>query len=187
MKKNDTIAKFKLKTNKIERLFILAFNNYFNTMVCPEFNEDDKFNKYVFYGELISNNPEEEEYKEFDMNNLPKEYVKDLSNVIDDKKFKELISNFTDTLVQEFNTSEVEKSIKAVSDFINDKADRFFTLDQVKEFLSKIEFEKFEYDNVITQIEIYKVRFITFNSVQKFVRELVKVNKDNSAEETENA
>ena len=61
MKANDNVTKFKQKNNKIERIFILMLNKYFNLNIVPCVSEDDKFLKYVYYGEKTPESTDEEE------------------------------------------------------------------------------------------------------------------------------
>ena len=171
MKKNDTLVKYNTKNNKLERLFILAINNYYEVAICPEFTEDDRFIQYVYMDNpLVNTNSEEQEYAPFNINKLPKNYVEDVDKYINKDMFNKLLETFNKGLAEAYGE---RKDVKETLDFIYVNTDKIFTKQQLKDFFDLINYPTVNRLDIFESLDFGKVRAVTFGAWEKFKKDII--------------
>ena len=172
MKKNDALVKYNMKNNKLERLFILAINNYYEVAICPEFTEDDKFIQYVYMDNpLVGTDSEEQEYAPFNINKLPKNYVEEVDKYINKDMFNKLLDMFNKGLVEAYGTET--KDINETLDFIYANVDKIFTKKQLQDFFDLIKYPTSNRLDIFEILDFGKIRTITFGGLEKFKKDVI--------------
>lgn len=172
MKANDNVTKFKQKNNKIERIFILMLNKYFNLNIVPCVSENDKFLKYVYYGEKTpESTDEEEDFVEFTVNNLKPEYLEKLDECITEENYNTLIDELYDNVYNKWlMMSEEYEDIIA---FIKAEQINIFTKVGMFKLLEAAKYESSE------QTDLSSVKLIDFSDIVKFKKSVIKENTSN--------
>jgi hypothetical protein len=170
MKTNDSITKFKQKNNKIERLFILMLNKYFNLNIVPCVNDDNKFLKYVYYGEKTpESTDEEEDYVEFNINNLKTEHLEQLDECITEELYNTIIDELYDNIYNKWLMMSEEYS--DVIEFIKAEQINIFTKAGMFKLIQAAKYESSE------QADLTTIKLIDFADIVKFKKSVIKLNK----------
>ena len=173
MKANDTLAKYNTKKNKLERLFILAINKYFDVAICPEFNDKDKFVRYVYMNKPINTETDEEDYETFDLYKLPENYISEIDNYINKDMFKTLMSMFIDGLAEDYKNQVTSKEITDIGDFIYENSARIFTKDQIHDFYDKVQIPTLDRVCLQEYLDMRKIRTISYGALETFKKEVL--------------
>lgn len=171
MRKNDTVEKYNTKTNKLERLFILAINDYYGIAICPEFSEADKFIQYVYMNKPLPESTEENPaYETFNINKMPKQYIEEIDNYVNKDMFKKLLNMFTEGLVADYG--EI-RDFDETLDFINTNSGRIFTKEQLHDFYDAIKYPTAKRLDLQEQLNLSKLRTITYGAWEKFKKDVI--------------
>ena len=168
MKINDSVTKFKQKNNKIERLFILMLNKYFNLNIVPCVSEDDKFLKYVYYGLPASEDADGEDFAEFKINELKSEHLEKLDDCITEDNFNTLIDELYDNVHSKWLMMSEE--YEDIIDFIKKEQINIFTKIGIFKLLESAKYELPE------QLDLSFVKLVDFNDIVKFKKSVIKAN-----------